>query len=61
MKGFVALIRHEAGDPYRVTFPDFPGITVEGATLDDTLAPTLNGRSSPISAASRQYPNRRRP
>jgi predicted RNase H-like HicB family nuclease len=35
---FVALVRHEAGDPYRVSFPDFPSLTVEGVTLDDARA-----------------------
>jgi predicted RNase H-like HicB family nuclease len=35
---FVALVRHEAGDPYRVTFPDFPGITAESETFDDARA-----------------------
>jgi predicted RNase H-like HicB family nuclease len=34
MREFVALIRQEPDGSYRVSFPDFPDVTVDGDTLE---------------------------
>jgi predicted RNase H-like HicB family nuclease len=35
MREFVALIRHEADDAYRVSFPDLPNVVAAGGATRD--------------------------
>jgi predicted RNase H-like HicB family nuclease len=38
MTEYVALIHHDEGGDYGVSFPDFPGCVASGATLDEARA-----------------------
>ncbi len=38
MKRYVALVHHEAGSAYGVSFPDFPGCVSAGDTFDEAIS-----------------------